>query len=170
MAAQFSGPSSVTGITATVQVILLAIEQWQSSHPPIDRIVLFYNQYLSGTSCRPQKLRLLPLDLDWLSRLGQQPWLSESGALPFFTLDWERLFSALIRQYLFVSLYRAFAESLASENASRLTSMQTAEKNIEERLGELNTQYRHLRQSSITAEILDIVAGFEALTSCVIKQ
>ena len=62
--------------------------------------------------------------------------------IPTFTLDEQRLFQLLIREYLFVSLYRAFAESLASENASRLASMQVAEKNIEERLRVLNTESR----------------------------
>jgi F-type H+-transporting ATPase subunit gamma len=79
-------------------------------------------------------------------------------------MDWDQLFSSLIRQYLFFSLYRAFVESLASENASRLSSMQVAEKNIEERLKELNTQFHSQRQASITMELLDIVTGFEALT------
>jgi F-type H+-transporting ATPase subunit gamma len=78
-------------------------------------------------------------------------------------MDRERLFSALIHQYLFVSLYRAFAESLASENAARLAAMQNAERNIEERLGELNRQYHQQRQTAITSELLDIVSGFEAL-------
>jgi F-type H+-transporting ATPase subunit gamma len=71
----------------------------------------------------------------------------------------------LIREYFFASLYRAFAESLASENASRLSSMQAAEKNIEDRLDQLNTEYHHLRQSSITEELLDVVAGYEVLTA-----
>ena len=73
------------------------------------------------------------------------------------------MFSSLIREYLFVSLFRAFAESLASENASRLASMQGAEKNIEEMLAELNSSFHQRRQMSITEELLDIVVGFEAL-------
>ena len=80
-------------------------------------------------------------------------------------MDGERLFTKLIRQYLFVSLYRAFAESLASENASRLASMQGAERNIEERLADLNAQFHRQRQMSITEELLDIVAGYEALAA-----
>ncbi len=78
-------------------------------------------------------------------------------------MDWENLFRALIREYLFVSIYRAFANSLASENASRLAAMQSAEKNIEERLEELFMQFHRQRQMVITEEILDIVSGFEAL-------
>jgi F-type H+-transporting ATPase subunit gamma len=80
-------------------------------------------------------------------------------------MDRERLFSALIHQYLFVSLSQALAESLASEHASRLAAMQHAERHIQERLEELRTQFRQQRQLAITTELLDIVAGFEALTT-----
>jgi F-type H+-transporting ATPase subunit gamma len=69
----------------------------------------------------------------------------------------------LIRQYLFAVLYRALAESLASENAARLASMQAAEKNIEERSDELTARYHRRRQNAITEELLDVTAGFEVL-------
>ena len=78
-------------------------------------------------------------------------------------MDWDALFSALVQQYLFVALYRACAESLASEDASRLAAMQNAERNIKDRLDELHAEYHHQRQNSITAELLDIVAGYEAV-------
>jgi len=70
---------------------------------------------------------------------------------------------ALIREYLFVSLFRACAESLASENASRLTAMQRADKNIDELLENLNGTFHRLRQSGIDAELFDVISGFEAL-------
>ena len=70
---------------------------------------------------------------------------------------------ALIREYLFVSLFRACAESLASENASRLAAMQRADKNIDELLEELNSTFQRLRQSSIDEELFDVISGFEAL-------
>ncbi|GAH48401.1 unnamed protein product, partial [marine sediment metagenome] len=63
----------------------------------------------------------------------------------------------------YISLYRGFIESMASENASRLTAMQKAEENIEERLDNLNAQFNRQRQNAITEELLDIIAGFEAL-------
>jgi F-type H+-transporting ATPase subunit gamma len=69
----------------------------------------------------------------------------------------------LIREYLFVSLFRACAESLASENASRLAAMQRADKNIDELLEHLNGTFQRLRQSGIDEELFDVVAGFEAL-------
>jgi F-type H+-transporting ATPase subunit gamma len=70
---------------------------------------------------------------------------------------------ALIHEYLFVSLFRACAESLASENASRLTAMQRAEKNIDELLEDLNRHFHQLRQSGIDEELFDVISGFEAL-------
>ena len=158
---QFSVPNSVTEITAMVQEILLKIEQWQTQQQ-VEQIVLFYNKSLSGASYRPTNLRLLPVYPNWLKNLEKKAW--STPVLPTFTMDENQLFSALIRQYLFISLYLALAESLASENASRLSSMQAAEKNIEERLSDFNADYRRQRQSSITAELLDIVSGFEALT------
>lgn len=158
---QFSVPNSVTEITAMVQEILLTIEQWQKKYQ-FQQMMLFYNKFLSGASYRPTSLHLLPVDPNWLQNLEKTPW--PSSVLPTFTMDEQQLFSVLIRQHLFISLYRGFAESLASENASRLSSMQAAEKNIAERLSDLNADYRRQRQSSITAELLDIVSGFEALT------
>ncbi|HPL63213.1 MAG TPA: F0F1 ATP synthase subunit gamma [Syntrophales bacterium] len=153
-------PSSTAGITPVVQDIILAIEDWHFRRQ-ISHVLLFYCEYLSGASYRPHSVRLLPVDGEWLRKIAKKKWSSRT--LPIFTMDWEKLFSALIREYLFVSLYRAFAESLASESASRLASMQNAEKNIGERLDDLHSQFHRQRQMTITEELLDIVAGFEAL-------
>jgi F-type H+-transporting ATPase subunit gamma len=71
---------------------------------------------------------------------------------------------ALIREYLFVSIFRACAESLASENASRLAAMQRADKNIDELLEDLNVKFHRLRQSGIDEELFDVISGFEALS------
>ena len=106
-------------------------------------------------------VQLLPVNHDWLREIAKKKW--DSKSLPIFRMDGDQIFSSLIREYLFVSLYRAFAESLASENASRLASMQNAEKNIEEQLQDLHVQFHRTRQMTITEELLDIVAGFEAM-------
>ncbi|HOG06977.1 MAG: F0F1 ATP synthase subunit gamma [Syntrophales bacterium] len=153
-------PGSTSGITPMVQEIIMILESWRFEKH-IDHFVLYYNKYLSGASYRPITVPLLPVDPTWLRDIAKKKWPSRS--LPIFTLDPDVLLSTLVREYLFVSLYRAFAESLASENASRLASMQNAEKNIEERLQELHVHYHRQRQMTITEELLDIVAGFEAL-------
>src|SRR5581483_3515656 len=153
-------PASITGIGAAVEEVLRKIEEWHSARG-IETVVLFYARPVSGAWYRTRGVQLLPVDAQWINALRVKPWPSK--VIPMFTLDEQRLFQLLIREYLFVSLFRAFAESLASENASRLASMQVAEKNIEERLRSLTTSSRRLRQESITAELLDIIASFEAL-------
>jgi F-type H+-transporting ATPase subunit gamma len=154
-------PSSTAGITALVQEIIMVIEEWHFRQN-VDHFVLFYNDYISGANYRPYKVQLLPVNRDWLKEIARKKW--DSKSLPIFRMDTDKIFSSLIREYLFVSLYRAFAESLASENASRLASMQNAEKNIEEQMQDLHVQFHRTRQMTITEELLDIVAGFEALS------
>ena len=157
----FGVPGSVTGVTPRVQEILLEIQDW-SARGAVRRVDLFHNRPLSGASYRPATMRLLPVDGEWLKGFAEKEW--PTRALPGFTMEPSRLVSALVGQFFFVSIYRCLVESLAAENASRLASMQAAEKNIAERLDELNTEYHRLRQSTITEELMDIVAGFEALT------
>jgi F-type H+-transporting ATPase subunit gamma len=106
--------------------------------------------------------RLLPLDESWRRKLAELPW--PTANLPEVMGSGTATLRALIREYLFVSLFRACAESLASENASRLAAMQRAEKNIDELLEKLNRTFHRLRQSGIDEELFDVVSGFEALS------
>ena len=156
----FSLPGSVDGITVKVQDLLLRIQAWTDVQG-LDQVFLFYSRPVSAATYRPHSVRLLPVDEQWLKTMREKSW--PTRMLPMFTMDREQLFWALIQQYLFVSLFRAIAESAASENASRLASMQGAEKNIREQLAELNSRYHQQRQMTITEELLDIVSRFEAL-------
>lgn len=155
-------PGSIGGITPLIQDIVLKIDAWRTQLG-VNRVIVFHNRPLSGAAYQPHNINLLPVNLERLRRLTRKEW--PSRVLPMFTMDWQPLLSALLHQYLFVSLYRAFAESLMSENASRLTTMQSAERSIEEHLEELNMVFHQRRQQSITEELLDIVSGFEALTA-----
>ena len=71
--------------------------------------------------------------------------------------------STRFREYLFVCLFQACAESLAGENAKRLASMQRAEKNIQELLDQIQLRYQQQRLDSIDEELFDVISGFEAL-------
>jgi F-type H+-transporting ATPase subunit gamma len=153
-------PSSTPGISMAVEEVLHKIEEWHFERN-IELVVLFYARPVSGAWYRVRGTRLLPVDEEWINGLRTRPWPSK--AIPMFTLNERRLFQLLIREYLFVNVFRAFAESLASENASRLASMQVAERNIEDHLHALTAESRRLRQESITGELLDIIASFEAL-------
>ncbi len=153
------GPRSLAGITPIAQEVLWQIGDWQAG---VDSIELFYNRLVSGSAYEPMMAHLWPIDPQRFLYLKEREW--PSRVLPTFTMDAEKLISALLRQYLFVSLYRAFSKSMASENASRLASMQAAERNIEQKLAELGMLYHQQRQSGITSELLDIISGYEVLS------
>jgi F-type H+-transporting ATPase subunit gamma len=158
----FNVPSSVNGITALVGQILVESETRQVQGEVIE-LHLFYNRPTSGAAYEPVSQRLLPLDENWRRKLAELPWPTKN--VPEVIGEGTATLRALIREYLFVSLFRACAESLASENASRLASMQRADKNIDELLEDLSRTFHRLRQSGIDEELFDVVSGFEALTA-----
>lgn len=157
----FTVPNSVKAITPLVGQILVESEM-RHNQGEVTELHLFYNRPMSGAVYVPVSQRLLPLDEDWRRNLAELPWPTRS--LPEVMGGGTATLQALIREYLFVSLFRACAESLASENASRLAAMQRADKNIDELLEDLNGTFHRLRQSGIDEELFDVVSGFEALS------
>jgi F-type H+-transporting ATPase subunit gamma len=153
-------PNSVQTITPLVGRILVESEAHQSQDES-GELHLFYNRPTSGAIYEPVQQRLLPLDETWRRKLVDLPW--PTGNLPEVMGEETSALRALIREYLFVSLFRACAESLASENASRLAAMQRADRNIDELLEDLNGTFHRIRQSGIDAELFDVVSGFDAL-------
>lgn len=155
-----SAPGSVDGIIRVVQTLLLRILSLREEGH-VDQVALFYNAFTGGASYEPRRTELLPLDPVWLDTLRHRPWSGPS--LPTFDTPWPELLTRLVREYLFIALYRACATSMASENASRLAAMESAESRIDERLDELRQRLNRERQGAITEELLDVVSGFEAL-------
>jgi F-type H+-transporting ATPase subunit gamma len=160
LAGGFAVPNSVKAISPLVGEILLESEL-RRSQGQIAELHLFYNRPASRAVYAPVSQRLLPLDETWRRQRAELPW--PTGNLPEILGDKSGTLRALIREYLFVSLFRACAESLASENASRLAAMERADKNIDELLENLRGTFHRLRQSSIDEELFDVIAGYEAL-------
>jgi F-type H+-transporting ATPase subunit gamma len=154
-------PSSVKAITPLVGQILMETEG-NPRQGDVGELHLFYNRPTSGAAHAPVGQRLLPLDATWRRNLAELPW--PTSLLPEVMGRGTVTLRALIREYLFVSLFRACAESLASENASRLAAMQRADKNIDELLNDLNATFHRSRQSGIDEELFDVISGFEALS------
>lgn len=157
----FSVPNSVKAIAPLVGQILVECENLRTTNT-LSALYLFYNHSHIGEVYKPVSQRLLPLDEIWRRDLADLPW--PTGQLPEVVGGGTETLRAFVREYLFVSLFRACAESLASENASRLAAMQRAEKNIEELLEDLDGRFHRLRQSSIDEELFDVISGFEALS------
>jgi F-type H+-transporting ATPase subunit gamma len=156
----FPVPNSVQAIAPLVGQILVASET-RHGRAELTELHLFYNRHVPDAVYAPAAQRLLPLDNEWHRKLAGLPW--PTANLPEVVGNGSATLRALIREYLFVSLFRACAESLASENASRLAAMQRAEKNIDELLEDLNGTFHRLRQGGIDEELFDLISGFEAL-------
>lgn len=154
-------PGSIGAITPLVGQILIEIETLREKGE-IVQVYVFHNSPHAGAIYSPTCQRLLPLDGVWRRELTAIAWPTKN--LPEVMNGGEATLLGFVREYLFVSLFRACAESLASENASRLAAMQRAEKNIDELLEDLNRSFHRLRQSGIDEELFDVISGFEALT------
>lgn len=162
-AGSFLVPGAVELITRLVGLILLQLQSpgRESAGEALgETLLLFYNRP-DGASYEPVSQRLLPLDEHWQRELAQRPWPTQQ--LPEVLGSGPEVLRAFVREHLFVSLFRASAESLASENASRLAAMQRADRNIGELLTDLRAKFHRLRQSGIDEELFDVIAGFDAM-------
>src|SRR5664279_733875 len=158
----FAVPNSVQAITPLVGQIQIESEA-RRAKGEYARLYIFHNRPKSGALYEPVSQRLLPLDAPWQQGLAKAPWPTKM--LPEVMGSGTVTLRALIREYLFISLFRACAESLASENASRLAAMQRADKNIDDVLATLHGKFHRLRQSGIDEELFDVISGFEALSA-----
>jgi F-type H+-transporting ATPase subunit gamma len=156
----FTVPNSVQAITPLVGQIQIEGEAHRAKGE-YARLYVFHNRPQSGALYEPVSQRLLPLDAQWQQGLAKVPWPTKG--LPEVLGGGVGTLRALIREYLFISVFRACAESLAAENASRLAAMERADKNIEELLEHLHGTFHRLRQSGIDEELFDVISGFEAL-------
>jgi len=158
----FAVPNSVKAITPLVGQIQIESEAHRAKGE-YSRVYVFHNRPQSGALYEPVCLRLLPLDAQWQEGLAKVRW--PTGNSPEVLSSGPATLRALIREYLFISLFRACAESLASENASRLAAMERADRNIDELLESLRDTFHRLRQSGIDEELFDVISGFEALVA-----
>ena len=162
----FPVPVSIEGITPLVGRILIAIESAREKGEVVNVDVL-HNMPKSGAVYEPVHRRLLPLDSVWQSRVAKIAWPGRSASgkpRPEVIGGPAAALEGFLRGYLFMLLFQACAESLNSENASRLAAMQRAEKNIKNILEDLNLRFHRARQASIDEELFDVVSGFEALS------
>ena len=160
IAAAFPLPSSLAGINPLVQRLALEIERIRTTQD-VEEVLLLFNRPSASTTYTQQTTRLFPVLFDDV--LGDaRKWPSRS--LPMYTVGYAQMLQALVREYIYVSIYRSIALSMAGENVSRLAAMHAAVKKIEEVSENLTMEYRQKRQNAITGELLDILSGFEALS------
>lgn len=156
----FAAPNSITAITSLVSEIIMDAEK-SREQKQLDALYIFHNKPFTAEICRPRFECLLPLDSRWQNEILKVEWPTRNP--PQVIDTFETILPGLVTEYLFVSIYKACAESLASENAERLQAMRRAEKNIDEMSETLKQSYNRLRQGTIDEELFDVISGFEAL-------
>ena len=132
----------------------------------VDRVEIFYNGYISPLSQEVRRETLLPLQE--ASILGEDEAAEEDDAdqraLVEYEPDPEEILKRLVPDYVEISIFRALLESTASEHGARMTAMRSASENAGELIDDLTLEMNRARQAEITQEIMEVVAGAEALT------
>jgi F-type H+-transporting ATPase subunit gamma len=130
----------------------------------VDRVVIVYNAFVSPLVQRVTVRDVLPIPQDVLEGSGDEE--EQGGGTPDFIYEPEpeEILARLLPVYVETELYRALLESAASEQGARMTAMRNASKAAGELIDNLTLAMNRARQAEITQEILEVVAGADALT------
>jgi F-type H+-transporting ATPase subunit gamma len=138
----------------------------------LDRVELVYNRYVSPLTQYVRRQTLLPLQEAEVFGEGipepeqpADPELAEAHERAYWDYEPEPelLLPALFEEYVDLSVFRALLESAASEHGARMTAMRSAAENAQDMISDLTLEMNRVRQAEITQEILEVVAGAEAL-------
>ena len=138
----------------------------------LDRVDLVYNRYVSPLTQYVRRQTLLPLQEAEVFGEGlpepEEPAdaeLAEAHERAYWVYEPEpeELLPQLFEEYVDLSVYRALLESAASEHGARMTAMRSAAENAQDMIADLTLEMNRVRQAEITQEILEVVAGAEAL-------
>jgi len=125
-----------------------------------DELYLIYNQFMNVSVQKPTVVRLFPLP-----SIGQDVDVDPNRFLDYaYEPSAEALLERLLPMYVHVLVYRALLETSAGENGARMAAMDNATSNCQELISSLTLKMNKARQAAITAELMDIVGGTEALT------
>jgi F-type H+-transporting ATPase subunit gamma len=139
-----------------------AAELYESGE--VDRVVIVYNEFVSALVQRVVARDLLPIPEEALARDEEEE--AEEALLGDFIYEPEpeEILQRLLPVYVETELYRALLESAASEQGARMTAMRNASGNAADLISSLTLDMNRARQAEITQEILEVVAGADALT------
>jgi F-type H+-transporting ATPase subunit gamma len=133
----------------------------------VDRVRVVYNAFVSPLVQRVTVRELLPVPSELFARESEGEEVAEEAGHPvdfFFEPEPRQILERLLPVYVETELYRALLESAASEQGARMTAMRNASKAAGELIDSLTLAMNRARQAEITQEILEVVAGADALT------
>ncbi|MFC2968250.1 F0F1 ATP synthase subunit gamma [Acidimangrovimonas pyrenivorans] len=152
-------PTTIEALPAVVHNVLMRLDDWREAEAA-SRLVLFHQRIAPAGGCAPVEVPLFPIDPGWLAELRGRPW--PSRRLPACFGPPAAVTRDLVRQLLYARVFTAVLQSRAAEHAERAAAMQAADRSIGEKLDDLRATHQRLRQETITSELLDIIAGYEA--------
>ncbi len=147
--------------TANISLAILKNIPQIKENKKLPSVFVFYHEHISGQPVSCQKTQLLPFSQSILNPIKSMKW--DGRSWPCFKIDSNILLLSLIQEYIGITLDSALIKSLAAEHYIRMINMQNAEKNIDERLYEMNLKYQQKRQENITDELIDIVSASQAM-------
>lgn len=157
---KYDVPNNTEIITQLVGQLLVDCQSYKPNET-MGRLFVIHNQLKGAMNYEPVLTQILPLDREWQNSIAADQWPTKK--LPEVIGQKDHTLGSLIKEFIFISLYKCCAHSLASENASRLASMQRAEKNIEELVDQMDHSVQQIRQKHIDEEIFDVISGSEDL-------
>ncbi|MBL8115989.1 MAG: ATP synthase F1 subunit gamma [Anaerolineae bacterium] len=165
--AEFTGLKADPTIADISPVARLAIDEFLSGH--VDNVFVAYTDFVNTLTQRPVVLSWLPLLPYDSSDQVMAEMLKDVPAVTAGSSDYEyepnatAILDEIVPRFTELQLYQALLESQASEHSARMVAMRNASDNATQLMGDLTLVYNKARQAAITAEILDIVGGAEAL-------
>jgi len=151
--AEFTNLSDKIDITELTPVARVVLDGFREH--VFDEVHIAYTQFREGTRLRPEIRQLLPVC----------PEIKQDKREYIYEPDPNELLMALLPRLIRFQIYQAFLESLAAENTARMVAMHAATQNATEIIDNLTVSYNKARQQAITAEILDILGGANALSA-----
>ena len=151
---EHNAPADTVTFDETVEISVPIVDMYREGI--IDEVDIIYTSYVNPLKQEPVIKRLLPLDKSMVKSEENVNHCIEYGP------SVEEVFNYMIPKYVELVFYSACIESAACENAARRMAMENAHNNASEMLEDLNVQYNRARQTEITNEIIEIVAGSQA--------
>ena len=153
-------------ITKAMELVAAAIARRLAAlftEREVDRVVIVYNSYVSALTQKVSVEDVLPIPRAVLEEDEKSAYEIALEGDFIYEPEPEQILERLLPTYLETTVYRALLESAASEHGARMTAMRNASKNAGELIDRLTLDMNRARQAEITQEILEVVAGADAL-------
>ncbi|MBP5215655.1 MAG: F0F1 ATP synthase subunit gamma [Alphaproteobacteria bacterium] len=156
----YAMPNAVKTVTLLAEAVILKMDE-AMRREGINKVVVFYHRRKEHSGVELKIRKLFPTDKNIIKNTIAKRW--ETNNIPMLPIDKHKMFAALINEILMIALSKEINSSLAAEHFTRMTNMQNAESNIDEKLEEMNLKYQQQRQEEITDELIDVISGSEAV-------